>query len=232
MSIRWMQSILAAVVAGSSIGCSAIDVPLTLAVEEPSDIAIELVVLGNPTGIVTGTTLVGGADMTISISLRSLFNPGGILAMVSIDDIRIAGPSFLLFGQQTGTICVSEVPDSGGGTALVRLLHGEAQFDIVFDTVIHTLGSLGGTLPEGIPFAAPLQATVPITLGDLLDLFFGKPGSLRLTQTIETEIEGPGDDSSLLDLIDGSPVTAVITLASAAEIPDDALLDECVAAGY
>jgi hypothetical protein len=229
-----MQSILAAAVASLSIGCSAIDVPLSLAVEEPSGLSIHLIVLGNDTGIETGTTLVGGADMTISISLTNLFSPGGILAMVSIDDIRMAGPSFVLVGKQTGTLCISEVPDSGGGTALVRLLHGEAQFDIVFDTVIHPLGPLGANIPDGFSFAAPLQATVPITLGDLLDLFFGTPGSLRLSQTIVTEIEGPGDNSSLLDLIDGSPVTANITLASAEAIPDDegGLLDECAAAGY
>jgi hypothetical protein len=218
-------------VASLSIGCSAIDVPITLAVEEPSDIAIELVVGGFETGQVAGTTLVGGADMTISLSLANLFNPGGILAMVSIDDIRMAGPSFTLI-QPTGTLCVSEVEDSGGGTALIRLLHGEAEFDVVMDTVIHVLGPLGANIPDGIQFAAPLNATVPITLGDLLDLFFGKPGSLRLTQSITTEIEGPGDGSSILDLIDGSPVTATITLASATAIPQSTLLEQCAMAGY
>jgi hypothetical protein len=232
MSIQGVKTILAALALSGSMACTSIDVPVTLAVEEPSDISIELVVLGTPTGIVTGTTLVGGADMTISLSLFNLFAPGGILAMVTIDDIRMAGPSFALAGQQTGTICVSEVEDSGGGTALIRLLHGEAQFDVVFDTVIHTLGALGGQVPGGIPFAAPLQATAPLTFGDMIDLFLGKPGSLRVTQVIETEIEGPGDNSSILDLIDGSPVTATITLASAEAIPDHALLDQCAAAGH
>jgi len=232
MSIQGVKTILAALALSGSMACTSIDVPVTLALEEPSDIVIELVVLGTPTGIVTGTTLVGGADMTISLSLLNLFAPGGILAMVTIDDIRMAGPSFALAGQQTGTICVSDLEGEGGGTALIRPLHGEAQFDVVFATAIHTLGPLGGQIPDGIPFNAPLQATAPLTFGDMIDLFLGKPGSLRVTQVIETEIEGPGDNSSILDLIDGSPVTATITLASAEAIPDHALLDQCAAAGF
>jgi hypothetical protein len=232
MSIQGVKALFAALALSGSMACTSIDVPVSLALEDPSEIVIELVVLGTPTGIVTGTTLVGGADMTISLSLLNLFAPGGILAMVTIDDVRISGPSFVLAGQQTGTICVSEVEDEGGGTALIRPLHGEAQFDIVFATVIHTLGALGGSLPEGIPFNAPLQATAPLTFGDMINLFLGNPGSLRVTQVIETEIEGPGDNSSILDLIDGSPVTATITLASAEAIPDHALLDECAAAGF
>jgi hypothetical protein len=233
MSIQGVKIILAAMAVSLSIGCTSIDVPVTLAVEEPdSQITIELWVFGEPTGIVTGTTLVGGADMTVSLNLLNLFAPGGILAMVTIDDIRIAGPDFVLSGLHSGTLCVSDVPDSGGGTALIRPLHGEAQFDVVFDTVIHPLGPLGNNIPDGFAFAAPLNATAPLSFGDMIDLFLGKPGALRLTQVIQTEIEGPGDNSSILDLIDGSPVIAKLTLVSAEAIPEPPLLEECAAEGF
>lgn len=230
MQMRHLKTVLVAALASVGLGCGSLDFPLTLALDGDNDITIDVYVLGSPTGIVAGTSLEGGVDLTMSTTLADLFDPHGILAMVTVDDVLIAGPSFELLGQTTGTVCVNDVPDSGGGTALLRLFQGEAEFNVVLDTVIQTLGDLGSALPDGLPFSTALEASTPFTLGDLLDLVFGGGGGISVSQEISTTIMGPGDGSSILDLIDGSPITATLTLVSADAIPDSLLIDECVAA--
>ena len=139
MSIQGVKAAFAALALSGSMACTSIDVPVSLALEDPSEIVIALVVLGTPTGIVTGTTLVGGADMTISLSLLNLFAPGGILAMVTIDDVRR----------------VAAVRDTMGPEARIRV-DANGAWDVE-----QARDALGALAAYGIEYAEQPCATVP-----------------------------------------------------------------------
>jgi hypothetical protein len=227
---RTGKSVAVAALAAFGIGCGSIDLPQTLALEgEDSVITIDIIVFGQPTGLVAETQLVGGIDMTISVGILDIFNPGGIIGVVTVDDVLFGGTEFQLLGQSTGTICAVDVP-GGGGTVLIKIFQGTAAFDVAVDVLMHPLGPLGDAIPEGFPFPVELMSTAPFTFGDLLGILFGGGGGgLTVTQEFETVITGPGTGESILDLIDGSIVSGTLTLSSVDAIPPDPLLDECVA---
>lgn len=220
-----------ACLAAFGIGCGSFDIPQTLAMEgEDNTLGLDIYVNGQPTGLTAETTLVGGIDMTISVGLSDIFNPGGIIGVVTIDDVLFAGTEFYLFAQPTGTICATDVP-GGGGTVLLKIFQGTADFDVAVDVKMQLLGTLGGAIPDGLPFSLDLMATAPFSFGDLLGILFGggSGGGISVQQDFMTVLEGDGN-GGILDLIAGSVVSGTFTLSSVDAIPGDPLLDECVAA--
>lgn len=233
MQLRKLKTLLVAATASVGIGCGSIDLPLTLALQGDNTIALDLFIFGSPTGQTVSTDLDGGVDLTLSTSLLDLFNPGGILATVTVDDVLIAGPALNILGLiDTGTICVSDVP-GGGGTALLKIFQGTAAFQVTLDTVVNGLAILD-LAPGGLPFTADIDdPDVPFTFADILGFLFGGGGGggLAVGQSISTTITGDGT-GGFLDLIAGTVITADLTLAQADAIPMTPEIQECVAAGF
>lgn len=225
LSLAWKPAVVVAL-AAFGIGCGDISVQQTLALDGDNPLTINLYVGGSPTGISKQTDLSGGIDMTIAMGLLDIFNPQGALGMVTIDDVLFAGTSFNLLFSDTGTICATDVP-GGGGTVLINIYTGKADFDVSVDVVMLPLGPLGGAVPGGLPFNVALQSSAPITFGDLLGMFFGTGGSLTVSQDFDTVIEGDGT-GGILDLIAGSTVSGTLTLTTVDAFPSDPLLDECI----
>jgi hypothetical protein len=105
---------------------------------------------------------------------------------------------------------------------MINALLGVAQFNIDLNTEIWVtdpalLGVVGGPLP----FTATIDATAPLSLGDLLNLAAGGTGGLSLTQQIDTTLppETP--------VIGAAQISATLTLSSADTLPSDPMLDDC-----
>jgi hypothetical protein len=209
-----------------NVGCGQIDLPVIFALQgEDNTITIEVPSFP-PQFRFFSTSLVGGADATVSIDLNpfQLFTPNGLAALISIDRVHIAGTDIDILGVHTGTLCVyDDVDNPGGGIAYIRPLHQEADFMLSFNTLISgpDLVTLFG--PEPLPFAAEIDTTVPVTLSQLIGLLIGggTGGGLELSQTLETTL--PDD----IPFLGGGNVTAELTLATVEEFPTDPLLSEC-----
>jgi hypothetical protein len=208
-------------------GCGQIQLPISFALVGDNTISLE-VPFFPPGQNVFDTTVVGGADSTISISLDPfvLLTPKGLAAMISLDKVRIAGTDINLFGLHTGTLCIYDDPaNPGGGIAHLRPLHQQADFDINFNTLISpTSPQLLALFPTPLPFDAEINTTTTVTLSDLFGLLTGSSGSsIELSQEIVTTL--PDD----IPFFGGATVTADLTLATAKAIPSDPLLDQCEA---
>jgi len=210
--------------------CGTVVIPTTLALEDPSIINITIPI-GPPEEQLKTSSLVGGVETTITTELGLLelikVSLGKALpADIAIDDIRIAGTGFDILGLLfTGTLCVEPDPAlPGGGTAMINVLLGVAEFDIALNTLIWvTDPSLGGVVGGPLPFGATIDEMVPLSIGDLLDLIGGGSGGLSLTQEISTTL--PPDTP----VIGPAEVSATLTLSSTDTFPSDPLLDECEA---
>jgi hypothetical protein len=208
--------------------CGDIELDVDLALEDPSQIDITIPLLPAPNNVKT-TFLVGGIESTITthlglIELIAASLGQALPANIAIDDIRIAGTEFDILGLLfTGTLCVRPDPlTPSGGTAMINALLGVAQFNIDLNTEIWVtdpalLGVVGGPLP----FTATIDATAPLSLGDLLNLAAGGTGGLSLTQQIDTTL--PPDTP----VIGAAQISATLTLSSADALPSDPMLDEC-----
>jgi len=219
---HFFAGLAAAIALGS--GCGNVSIPITLALEDPSTLSLEL-----PSEQAT-TSLIGGVDTTINADLGLLKLLGALVgqalpADIDVDEVLIAGTSVSVFGGlfNTGTICVFQDPDvPSEGSAAFNLLLGSAAFNMTLNASLAitdpTLGSfLGG--PQ--PFSQAIATVVPLSLGDLLGILGGGGGGLALTQEIDT-VFGP------VPLLGEIHVTGELTLASADAFPSDPLLDECV----
>lgn len=232
-TIKAFQIGLLTAIAGVSIGCGQIEVPLNLALAEGSTIELEIPFFAPPFDHAE-TTLVGGVETTAVVDLDpwNLIDPDGIAAAIEIDDLVIAGEPILLAGAlNTGTICVLPDPDlDSGGLALIQPFRHQMDVQMTLNTIISVTDPfLAGFLGPGLPFPAEVDATIPITLSDLFDLFlgllFGGDGGLtglELTQELSATI--PDD----VPILAGSQVTATLTLVSVDAIPADPLLADCV----
>jgi hypothetical protein len=232
-TIKAFQIALLTAIAGVSIGCGQIEVPLNLALAEGSTIALNIVNFAPPFNHVE-TALVGGVETTAIVDLDpwNLIDPDGIAAAIRIDDLLIAGDPILLGGSlSTGTICTLLDPDNeSGGVALIQPFRHQMDVQMTLNTIISvTSPVLSNFLPNGLPFPAEIDATIPITLSELFDLFlgllFGGDGGLtglELTQELSGTI--PDD----VPILAGSEITATLTLVSVDAIPADPLLADCV----
>ena len=230
---RALQATLLSAFAALSIGCGQIEVPLNLAVSGDSNISIYIPAFSPPYDVVE-TSLVGGVETTAIIDLNpfELISPNGIAAVIRVDDVLIAGTPFLIGGAlSTGTICTLLDPDNAsGGMALIQPLRHQMNVQMTLSTVIGvTNPQLAMFLPDGFPFGAEIDTTIPITLADLFDLFLGLIGGgggglsgLELTQELSATIPDG------VPFLSGAEVTASLTLVSTDAIPADPLLADCV----
>ena len=225
--------LLATLLGSGSVGCGSIDIPLDLALVGDNTITIT-----PPSAPALSTDLVGGVETTVSvdIGLFSLLNPNGIVAGIAIDDLLFAGRNIPIIAGvlRTGVLCIEQDQvDPGGGTAHMRVLHGEADFLFALNTTIRgtdpnfliLLETLG--VDPLFPFQAVVDAQdVPLTFADMLGLLFGGSGGdagLELTQEISTSL--PPD----IPFFGGADVNATLTLATVDEIPAHPRLANCVA---
>ena len=228
-----LQIALLTGVAGVSIGCGQIEVPLNLAIDPSSTIALDMPLFPAPFDHAE-TTLVGGVETTAIVDLDpwNLISPDGIAAAIRIDDLLIAGEPIVIAGAfNTGTICTLLDPNSpSAGIALIQPFRHQMDVQMTLNTVVSVTDPvLHSLLPGGLPFPANIDATIPITLSDLFDLFlgllFGGNGGLtglELTQELSSTIP------DTVPLLAGSQITAKLTLVSVDAIPADPLLADCV----
>ena len=237
MQLRNLKIAVLAAVASTGLGCGNIDLPMVLALAQDGSntITMDLAIAGAPPDGTPDATidLEGGAATTMSLDLGDLFKPGGILAMITVDDVQFAGPSVLfpiipgVLEIPTGTLCVRDLP-GGGGTALLRPLRSQVAFDLTLATGIFALGLYPAVSPDPFPFDAVISDTFPLSFSDLIALAFGGDSDFAVTQNISTTLEGL---TGTLALINGSQVDASLTLETADALPTGVLLDECNAAG-
>lgn len=212
-----------------SLACGTIELPIDLALEQPSEIVIDVSALFEPPFDLLGTSLVGGVETTITAHLGLLdfiaITLGQALpADIAVDDIRIAGTPLLIGGVlSTGTLCVAPDPlIESGGTAMLNILLGAAEFDLTLASLIYITDPFIGPLVGGaFPFAADINAITPLSIGDLLALATGTGGGLVLTQEINTVL--PPDTP----IIGAAGVSATLSLGTTDVFPSDPLLDEC-----
>lgn len=178
--------------------------------------------------------LEGGVVMNIDISiglLDLLF--GQIGGDVSIGDLLFATPPFAFLGIPTlftEEVCVvTQDGNPGGGTFDANLYGKTATFDVDINTIA-LLGNeaLAAALPGGgLAFPFGMQATIPMTLGDMLGMLTGS-SDLEVTQDIDLDL--------VLDVSLGGPPVSLpahvggqVTLASVDAFPTGPLLDDCIA---
>jgi len=122
-------------------------------------------------------------------------------------------------------------PDNeSGGMALIQPFRHQMDVQMTLNSIVTVTDPfLAGFLPGGLPFPAEVDATIPITLSDLFDLFlgllFGGNGGLtglELTQELSATIPDG------IPILAGSEITATLTLVSVDAIPADPLLADCV----
>jgi hypothetical protein len=234
-TVKALQIALLTANAGVSIGCGQIEVPLNLALAEGSTIGLDMSTIFPPPFDRAETTLVGGVETTaiVDLDLANLISPAGIAAAIRIDDLLIAGYPMLIAGAfDTGTICTLADPaNPSGGLALIQIFRHQMDVQMTLNTVISisdpVLSEFLGGVP--LPFPAEIDATIPITLSDLLDLFIGMLSGggggltgLELTQQLSATI--PDD----VPILAGSVIDANLTLVSVESIPADPLLADCV----
>lgn len=213
-----------------SLACGSIDLPVTLALEDPSAITIEIPIFPPPDDMET-TTLVGGVETNISadvgiLTLLGLLVGQALPADITVNDIAIAGTELVIGGfLPTGTICVAlDEADPGGGMAYLNVLLGMAAFQLDLNSVIYLTNPVVAPILGGpLPFQASIDTMAPLKLSDLLGLLAGGSGGLSLTQTIDTNL--PPDTP----VIGPAGISATLTLSSADALPSDLLLDECAA---
>lgn len=205
--------------------CGQIDLPLTLGLQGENSISIRIPIFP-PGQDVYSSTLVGGADATVTLDLNPfhLFSPDGLVALLAIDRVRIAGTDIDIAGLHTGTLCIyDDLGNPGGGIAYLRPLRQEADFLLSFNTFIAVTDPfIRQFLGDPLPFEAEIDTTVPVTLSDLVGLLLGggSGGGLELSQEISTTLPP-------LPLFGEMEATAQLTLATVEEFPTDPMLDEC-----
>jgi hypothetical protein len=210
-----------------SLGCGEIELPITLALEEPSSLTLELPIFPPPNDVAS-TSLVGGVQTTIVADIGLLELLGALIgkaipASIAVDDILIAGTEILIGGGiPTGAICLFQDPDlASTGSAALNPLLGVAAFNMTLNTKLGVSDPfLAGLLGEPAPFTQVISATAPLSIGDLLAILGGGDSGLALTQEIDATF-GP------LPIIGTIHVTGELTLASADALPSDPLLDTC-----
>lgn len=213
-----------------SIGCGEIDLPVSLALEQPSNLTIELAITDPP--LEETTNLVGGVDTTITtkIGLKELLGAligKAIPADIAIDDILIAGTEIIIGDDESGiptdTICLFQDPDlASDGAASFNLLLGVASFDMTLNTKLGlTDPFLDALLGGPQPFQQVVSAVTPVSITDMLALLTGGGSGLSLSQEIDANFEAP--------ILGSIHVTGTLTLASTDTPPSSPLLDDCTA---
>lgn len=212
-----------------SFGCGKITLPVDLALEDPSQLTLELPIFPPPYDVAS-TSLVGGVETTIKadiglLQLLGAFVGQALPATIQIDDVLIAGTEILIGGGlPTGTICLFQDPDlPSTGNAAFNVLLGTAAFNMTLNTKLGVTDPLLGSLLGGpAPFSQSVSAVAPLSLGDMLAILAGGGGGLALTQNIDATV-GP------VPVIGSIHVTGSLTLASTDTPPSDPLLDNCAA---
>jgi hypothetical protein len=210
-----------------AIGCGEIQMPMTLALEEGSNIEIEMVA---PLALPLGTTYLEGGVMTVmtaNIDLIGLLLHIPMFGIIEIDDLLFGGTGFAILGTPTGTLCTVPDPNgSSGGSVLIDIFGGHIDFYMNLDTAIMvTNPDLAASLPDGFQFTMSVEEGADIALPELLAMAFGNAdGVLAITQVLDEEFETeilPGFLATL-------HITGELTLATANDFPTGLLMDECI----
>jgi len=212
-----------------SFGCGKITLPVDLALEDPSQLTLELPIFPPPYNEAS-TTLVGSVQTTIKanvglLELLGAFAGKALPATIQVDDVLIAGTPILIAGAlSTGTVCLFQDPVlASAGTASFNLLLGTAAFNMTLNTRLGvTDPTVGGLFGGPQPFSQVVNAVTPLSLSDMLAILAGQDSGLALTQEIDASF-GPVPVVGIIH------VTGSLTLASTSTLPSDPLLDQCSA---
>jgi hypothetical protein len=220
--LRWLSLLFL-----TSVGCGHIQFPATLALVGDNTISMEIPFFP-PGKNVFGTSVVGGAETTISVDILDplqLVQPEGLMASISVDRVLIAGGDINIYGLHTGTVCTYNDPaNPGTGTAFLRPVQQQGEFHIALNTLIGvTNPQLAAFLPGPLPFSAEVDDTTRVTLVDMLALATGQEADIEIHQVIQAVL--PDD----IPILAGSTITADVTLKTVKQFPSDPLLDDCEA---
>jgi hypothetical protein len=208
-------------------GCGEIQMPMTLALEDGSNIEIEMVA---PLTLPLGTTYLEGGVMTVmtaNIDLLGLLLHVPMFGVIEIDQLLFGGTEFSILGTATGTLCTIPNPNgSSGGSVLIDIFGGHIDFYMDLDTAIMvTNPDLAANLPDGFQFTMSVDEGADISLPELLAMAFGNAdGVLSITQVLDEEFETeilPGFLATL-------HISGELALATANEFPTGLLMDECI----
>jgi hypothetical protein len=202
-------------------GCTQV-LDTVLAAQDGSGVTITLGALN------LDTQFVGGIDSTVKINISFfdlLFNKP-LNGTVTINDLLLAGTPIILPigpGLSTGAICVSPLdPNSpGGGTISIDLKHNKLTMQVSSATAIRLASPILGPAVGVLEFPVDVDATVPVTLFDLLGALGGGSLPLDITQPIDFTIDDPSSP------FNGAVVQGQFVLAQADSFPTDPLIDEC-----
>lgn len=224
---RSLQALLVSAVASTGIACGDIEVPIVLGLVGENTIGLTLPDLPPELGELS-TDLTGGVETTMSIGIVDIFSFGGIPAGISVDHINIAGDPLLILGGllDSGELCIYIDPNNpGGGTAVVKIFQGEADFLLALNTLVEVtnqdLVNQLGLAP--LEFGSTIDESFPISLGELIGLLLGGGGGggLELSQTITDTL----DES--IPIFGGAEISATLTLASVDTLPSTANTQFC-----
>jgi hypothetical protein len=172
-----------------------------------------------------GTELVGGVLTTLRYDPTSLLLNRRVVADVSIDEIRIAGASFVPVPAfptlQTGTICVTTDPSTPSGGTLTLPVLRPPHIAADMHTLTFLTSPLGTLFPEGIPLTAHVEDDMQVDLRAFL---------LNLTAgpiAVDTAASGVIPPDVLF--LGGLPFSLQVKIVNSLGPPSHPLLDECAA---
>jgi hypothetical protein len=176
-------------------------------------------------GVPVGTELVGGVLTTLRFDPAKLLLNRRLSADVEIDEIRIAGASFVPVPAfptlQTGTICVTADPSTPSGGTLTLPVLALPRIAADMRTLTFLTSPLGTIFPDGIPLTARVEDDLEVDLRALL---------LNLTAgpvAVDTEASGVIPPDILF--LGGLPFSLRVKIVNSLLPPAHPLLDECAA---
>ena len=225
-------AVLVAFAAGG-LACGAMEMPMTLALEEGSGMSIYL----NPTTtplLLGDVQLEGGVEtlMTTQIDLMDLLWHRPIMGTIEITKLLFAGTPFSLLGIPTGAVCTVPDPNTpSGGTVLIDLFdhkinNASVQFVMDMATAIKVENPvLAGAIPDGFPLVLTVDSEADLSLAEMLGMFLGTGGGgFGITQELDEVFT-----VSVMGLPLELGVVGQLTLNTVDEFPTGALLDDCIA---
>jgi hypothetical protein len=214
-----LAGLLGTMVVGT--GCTQV-LDTILAAQEGSDVTIQLGALN------LETSFTGGIDSTveITISLFDILFGRPLDGTVEINDLLLAGTPIIIPigpGISTGAICVSPLDpgNPGGGTIVIDLKRRKLTMHVATAAGIRLADPVLGPAVGVLEFPVAVDATVPVSLADLLGALGGGSLPLDITQEVSMTINDPGSP------FNGAVITGQFVFAQEDTFPSDPLLTQC-----